>query len=288
MALAKFLLGCVFQLSVFSTAMYANSQAGEDAVALPCDLLKACYDPLSCPILNEEPPSTFDFVFNTTKGSFVVEVVTAWAPPYAARMWHLSRLQYFENASFYRVLRKSPSEAFVVQFGYRGDPEIDECWDSRMSISTTWSVNPPGNQRGYVSFSMEAVNQTGENPNCTSDAYCAQGFSTNIFINLADNRRLDAAGFSIFGKVRGIEIVDRLFARYGDCQELCAIGSSDPFCVGTGSECEGVSMTRLLAEGAPYIRAEKPLLDFTLRVAIAPSTAATAAPSSAAAAVADQ
>ena len=172
------------------------------------------------------------------------------------------------------MLRKSATDAFVVQFGYRGDPQVDNCWDSRMTINTTWSVHSPGNQRGYVSFSMDSTNQTGDNPNCTSPTYCARGFSTNLFINLADNARLDAPGFSVVGAVRGaagMAVVDSLFSGYGECQELCPPDGGDRFCVGRGEACAGVSVARLLSQGAGYLRAERPRLDRVLHVRAAPA-----------------
>ena len=106
------------------------------------------------------------------------------------------------------------------------------------------------------------------NRNCTSPQYCAQGFSTNVFVNYANNTRLDASGFAIFGTVvpPGMEVVDRLYAGYGECVELCQNVSHAPFCAGTGKACEGVSMDRLVAEGAAYWRREKPRLDEILRV----------------------
>ena len=41
--------------------------------------------------------------------------------------------------------------------------------------------------------------------------------TTQIFINLVDNKRLDATGFSPFGQVvSGMEVVDRLNTEYGE------------------------------------------------------------------------
>ena len=110
------------------------------------------------------------------------------------------------------------------------------------------------------------------NKNCSSAEYCAQGFSTNIFVNYADNRRLDANGFAIFGTVvpPGMVVVDRLYAGYGEVAELCSVanGSHTRFCNGTGSACEGVSMDRLVADGASYWRSAKPRLDSIVRVSL--------------------
>ena len=146
---------------------------------LPCDLLTACATS-TCPMMAAEPPPSFDVVFTTTAGAFTVRTITAWAPPFARRFWQLSQLRYMEGAPFYRVDRLNASAAWVVQFGYRGQPAVDACWDRRQTSNDTWRTHAPGNVRGTVAFSMDAVKA---NPNCTTPEYCAQGFSTNIFVN---------------------------------------------------------------------------------------------------------
>lgn len=156
---------------------------------------------------------------------------------------------------------------FVVQFGYRGEPAVDSCWDAALTSNITWSVAPPGNSRGYVSFSMNAVPNRHDNPNCTSPTGCAVGFSTNIYINYGDNRRLDSAGFAVFGRVNdtGMDVVDSLFSGYGEVADLCAgpdpfTGEVDRFCHGTGKDCTGVNVSQLINNGMPYI-ARFPRLD---------------------------
>jgi len=209
----------------------------------------------------------FRALFVTTKGNFTINVVTSWAPPYATRFYHLIRLNYMAGASLYRVLYINSSESFVVQYGYRGDSPVDSCWDNKMTSNATWSVHPPGNVRGSVSFSMNAVAQDHTNPNCTSPVYCAQGFSTNIFINYNNNTRLDQNDFSPFGFVSERDmkdVVDKFYSGYGDVKELCDEESKDPYCVGLGENNRGVSMDRLVSEGNHYVRNEKPLLDFVI------------------------
>jgi len=110
---------------------------------------------------------------------------------------------------------------------------------------------------------MNAVNQMHTNPNCTSATYCAQGFSTNIFINYGDNTRLDAPGFSIFGVLDSASLATSksLFSAYGEVKDLCPLGATDPYCVGTGNASQGVDVERLLSEGDMYLKSEKPKLD---------------------------
>lgn len=86
------------------------------------DLYAVCQHPDACPILSQTAPPTFDAVYDTTAGRFTVHVVRDWAPPYADRFWQLTALEYMVGSPFYRVDYTSPAQAFVVQFGYRGDP----------------------------------------------------------------------------------------------------------------------------------------------------------------------
>mmetsp|Transcript_20072 Transcript_20072/g.53650 ORF Transcript_20072/g.53650 Transcript_20072/m.53650 type:complete len:137 (-) Transcript_20072:154-564(-) len=126
---------------------------------------------------------------------------------------------------------------------------------------------------------MDAVNQSWTNPNCTAEDYCAQGFSTNIYINYGNNSRLDPHGFAVFGVVLepGMDIVSRLYAGYGEVSDLCPSsgsaqhyggGGGGGYCKGFGAQCQGVNMTRLLSEGEGYCSREKPLLDRILHVRI--------------------
>ena len=62
-------------------------------------------------------------------------------------------------------------------------------------------------------------------------------------------------------------VVDRLYAGYGECSDLCAapgVGSSDSFCEPApgGSGWRGTNLTQLLLEGNGYLRRDFPLLDY--------------------------
>lgn len=159
-----------------------------------------------------------------------------------------------------------------------------------MYSNATSPVVAPGNQRGYVSFAMGGLdNKTSQTPYCTypNAAYCALGFSTNIFINLADNSRLDGPGFAIFGKVPDddMTVVDRIYGGYGEVPDLCPAGANSTYCNGFGDSCQGVSFDRLLSEngdgGNDYLRAEKPLLSYIHSMELQPCLHSSAAPGTA-------
>lgn len=256
--------------ALFATLLCAVLCARAHAL---CSLMQACQAPASCPIFADAAPPQFEVHWSTTRGNFTMHVTTSWAPPYAQRLWVLAKLGYFVGGPFFRVLNMphaTPPQAFVAQWGYSGNPPVDNCWDKHLTSNATWSVHEPGNVRGTVTFAMDGVANTHTNPNCSStSSYCAQGFSSNIFINLQDNSKLlDPPGFSPIGTVdaAGMAVVDALYAGYGEVASLCPAGAQDPFCVGTGAACQGVNVTRLLAGGMAYVKREKPLLDVVVGV----------------------
>src|SRR5262249_42132152 len=76
--------------------------------------------PLSNPsALREQAPSTYKVRFDTSKGSFVVEVTRAWAPKGADRFYNLVKNGFYDNVRFFRVI-----SGFMVQFGINGDPGV--------------------------------------------------------------------------------------------------------------------------------------------------------------------
>lgn len=146
-------------------------------------------------------PDSFRVAFTTSKGTFVVQADRAWAPNGADRFYALTRAGFFDEDRFFRVL-----PAYIAQFGINDDRKVNEQWDAK-----TIPDDPPrrSNARGTVVFT-----HTGPNTR-----------SHQLFINLADNKRLDTQGFVPFGHVvSGMDVVDSLYSDYGDTprQQLIA------------------------------------------------------------------
>ncbi|HKO05466.1 MAG TPA: peptidylprolyl isomerase [Candidatus Acidoferrales bacterium] len=175
--------------------------------------------------LTEKAPDVFRVKFTTTKGSVVVEVTRAWAPLGADRFYNLVKHHYFDQASFFRVL-KSP-RPFVVQFGINADPKVNAVWQGANIKDDPVTQH---NVRGTITFAMGGKDTR----------------TSQVFINLADNSRLDAMGFPPFGSVvEGMSVVEDLYGDYGE---------------GAPSG-RGPDQGRIQSEGKPYLDKEFPKLD---------------------------
>lgn len=141
----------------------------------------------------ETAPDAFKVKFDTSKGPFVVEVTKDWAPLGAQRFYDLVRGGIFTDAHFFRVV-----PGFVVQFGIPGDPAVAAKWQRN-----TIKDDPvkQSNKEGTIVFATSGPNSR----------------TSQLFINYADNSRLDGMGFSPFGKVtEGMDVVKAINAEYGE------------------------------------------------------------------------
>ena len=175
-------------------------------------------------------PDVFRVKFETSKGDFVVEAHRDWAPRGADRLYNLVRAGFFDDSRFFRV-----RAGFIAQFGIPGDPAVAAVWRSR-----TIPDDPArqGNTRGSVAYAM-----TGPDTR-----------TTQLFVNLADNSRLDGEGFAPVGRVvEGMDVVDRLYAGYGET---------------AGGGMRGGKQAPLFEGGNAYLDREFPKLDRLLRARI--------------------
>jgi len=146
-------------------------------------------------LLIAKAPATYKVKFTTTKGDFVISVTRAWAPLGADRFYSLVRHHFYDNTSFFRV-----HAGFVVQWGISAYPPVTAAWE-HAPIKDDPVVQ--SNLRGYVTYAKTS------DPNTRT---------TQVFINLVDNQRLDTmGGFAPFGQVtEGMDVVDKLYSGYGE------------------------------------------------------------------------
>jgi len=177
--------------------------------------------------LTEKAPDSFKAQFDTTKGKFTIAVTRSLSPNGADRFYNLVRSGYFKDVAFFRVV-----PGFMCQFGIHGDPKVSAAWrGANISDEPVKS----GNVRGAITFAMGGPNSR----------------TTQLFINFADNSRLDGMGFPSFGKVsEGMDVVDKINGEYGE---------NPPYVQG-----------RLQAEGNAFLKKEFPNLDYIKSATILP------------------
>ena len=153
--------------------------------------------------LTEKAPATYTVNFDTSKGSFVVQVHRDWAPLGADRLYNLVKNGFFDEARFYRVVPN-----FMVQFGMNANPAVTTAW---RPVTLADDPVKQSNQRGYITFA-----NTGQ-PNSRG---------TNVFINFKDNSFLDKQRFAPFGEVtKGMDVVEKITAEYGEKPDQTSINS---------------------------------------------------------------
>ncbi len=138
-------------------------------------------------------PSTYSISFRTTKGTFSARVTRDWSPNGADRLYELVQSGYYDDVAFFRVL-----DGFVAQFGINGDPAESKAWRERAIADDPVVAS---NTKGTISFAMAGPGTR----------------TTQLFVNLADNTRLDSMGFSPVAEITsGMDVVESLHSGYGE------------------------------------------------------------------------
>ncbi len=190
----------------------------------------ALADPAN-PFWHQRSPDVFRVRIQTGKGDLVIEAHRDWAPIGCDRLYNLVRAAFFDDSRFFRIRRGA-----FAQFGIPGDPFVAAKW--RTAAIPDDAVRR-SNTRGSVAYAM-----TGPDTR-----------TTQLFINLSDNSRLDRDGFAPVGTVvEGMEVGDRLYAGYAE----------DP-----GGGMRGGKQGKMFEGGNAYLDREFPLLDRLIRVTVA-------------------
>jgi peptidyl-prolyl cis-trans isomerase A (cyclophilin A) len=185
---------------------------------------------LSNPVsLNEKAPDVYKVKFDTSQGSFEIEVHRDWAPNGADRFYNLVKNGFYNDARFFRVIK-----GFMVQFGINGNPKISQVWrDANIPDDPV----EESNLRGFITFATAGPNTR----------------TTQVFINYGDNPSLDGQGFAPFGKViSGLDVVQHLYSNYGE----------------GAPRGEGPDQSRIQTEGNAYLQKNFPQLDYIKKATI--------------------
>jgi cyclophilin family peptidyl-prolyl cis-trans isomerase len=148
--------------------------------------------------LKARAPASFQALFKTTKGDFVLEVTREWSPEGADRLYQLLMTGFYNNNALFRV-----QKGYVVQFGIGDKTDVNYFWDKRPIHDEPVTQH---NLKGVVSYARDGM----------------QSRTAQLFINLKDNPKLDTVnfnglrGFPPVGRiVSGFAAIDSLYGGYG-------------------------------------------------------------------------
>ena len=153
---------------------------------------------ISTAILQLKAPKTFQAIFHTTKGDFIIEVYRDWSPAGADRLYQLITSEFYNNSVVFRVEKK-----FVTQFGIADNQQVNRFWDAKKLPDEQPVVK---NEKGIIAYARGGMNDR----------------TTQLFINMVNNPLLDTVirnglkGYTPVAKViKGMEVVGSFFDQYG-------------------------------------------------------------------------
>ncbi len=142
---------------------------------------------LSCSpkIFNEKwtqkpAPDYFKARFETTQGNFDIESKREWSPKGVDRIYQLIKSGYYTDIAIFRVVPE-----FVVQFGIHNDSILNNSWKKYKVLDEPVLQS---NDSMAISFARSGVNSR----------------TTQIFINLKNNHRLDTVDYN---DVKGFPVI---------------------------------------------------------------------------------
>jgi len=161
-------------------------------------------------------------IFQLKGGSVTLNYERAWCPNGVDRFLELVDSGYYNKNGVFRVV---PS--FVVQFGISGNTTQSGYWRSR-NIQDDPVVK--SNLRGWVSYAATSARHSR---------------TTQLFINLVNNTRLDGMGFSPFAFISeaDMKIVDKIYSGYG----------------------QQPNQNSIYSQGNAYLEKNFPLLDYLIK-----------------------
>ena len=180
-------------------------------------------------------PNSFVVRFDTDAGAFRVRLTRSWAPQGVDRFYNLVVSGYFRDIAIFRAIR-----GFMLQFGVHGDPAVSAVWRDASIPDDPVQTHVASNRRGTLTFAMAGPNTR----------------TTQLFINLGNNARLDRMGFPPIGQiVSGEGVLGSINTEYG---EGAPAG-------------RGPSQARVQMEGNVYLRRSFPRLTRIRSITLVPA-----------------
>ena len=147
----------------------------------------------------EEAPEYFKARFETTEGNFDIEAKREWSPKGVDRLYQLIDNEFYTDMAIFRVVPD-----FIAQFGIHNDSLVNQGWNG---VGVEDEPNIVSNTKGTISFARSGPKTR----------------TSQIFVNLKDNSRLDnidfsgVKGFPVVAKViSGLDVVEKFHSGYGD------------------------------------------------------------------------
>ncbi|MEC7565146.1 MAG: peptidylprolyl isomerase [Planctomycetota bacterium] len=139
-----------------------------------------------------EAPARFKVIFELSTGDVEIEVSRKLAPLGVDQFYQAVNDGFYDDCRFFRVVK-----GFVVQFGINGDPKVQANWKESPIKDDPVVFS---NLKGTICFATSGPDTR----------------TTQLFINLADNSRLDKLGFAAFGRVnKGMKFIEAITDQYG-------------------------------------------------------------------------
>lgn len=149
-------------------------------------------------LLSQKAPDIFRAVFTTTKGDVTIEVYREWSPLGADRLYQLLKSDFYDKNCLFRV-----QKPYVVQFGIGDSREVNYYWDKKPLPDEPIRAK---NLKGTISYARDGANSR----------------TTQIFINLADNFKLDTISYNgvrgfppVARIISGFDVVEQFNGAYG-------------------------------------------------------------------------
>jgi len=143
----------------------------------------------------KQSPAQFTAHFETTQGDFDIIAEREWSPQGVDRLYQLIKSEFYTDIALFRVIPK-----FVVQFGIQNDSVLNNAWKK---YKITDEPVLQSNDSMAISFARDGVDSR----------------TTQIFINLKNNHRLDTVnyngvtGFPVIAKItKGMENVHKFYS----------------------------------------------------------------------------